>query len=69
MTRENKPQLRMALDENVQESYEEMDDLIGEVAWMLFDDGLLEDEVAKICEKYRIICINKLNQFHNYSLN
>jgi hypothetical protein len=69
MTRENKTQLRMALNENYQEDYEEIHDLISEVAWMLFDDGLLEEEVTKICEKDSILCVNRLNQFHTYNLN
>jgi hypothetical protein len=53
MTRENKLALRRELEENVQESYEESDDAIGEMVEWLFDDGLEKEEVMNIATKVR----------------
>lgn len=65
MTRENKTQLRMALDENVQESYEELNDNMGEFAECLFDDGLMKEEVSEIIVKVRKNYIQRINQLYN----
>jgi hypothetical protein len=65
MTRENKTQLRMALDENVQESYEELDDNIGEFAECLFDGGLEREEVIGIATKVRQSYIKQIIQLYS----
>ncbi len=64
MTRENKIQMRMALNENVQESYEELDDNAGYLAICLFDDGLEREEVDEIVKDVRDSNIKQLIQFY-----
>ena len=65
MTRENKTHLRMALDENVQEGYEEMDDNIGEMVEWLFDDGLEKEEIMDIATKVRQSYIKQIIQLYS----
>lgn len=64
MIRENKTQLRMALDENVQESYEELNDNIGEFVEWLFDDGLEREEVSEVVTKVRASYTKRINQLY-----
>ena len=65
MTRENKTQLRMALDENVQESYEELDNNIREFAKCLFDEGLEREEVISIATKVRKLYTKQIIQLYS----
>ncbi len=64
MTRENKIQMRMALNENVQESYEELNDNMGYLAMSLFDDGLEAGEVDEIVTDFEMSGIKQIKQFY-----
>jgi len=55
MIRKNKIELRRAIEEEVQECHEEMENRFGNLRMDLFDEGLGEKDVKKIIEKERML--------------
>jgi len=66
MTRENKLVLRRELERGIQESYEELDDNIGEFVGWLFDEGLLErEDIINTATKMRGLYTKQLIQLYS----
>ena len=62
--RANKLELRRAIEEEVQECYDEMRDGLAERIMFLLDDGLEGEEVSEIIEKERMLYVTLINQFY-----